>query len=87
MLNNEQIKKLLSMSDEELRKKIADAAVAAGADKFMTTRALSDVGRLRGLISALDERQVNDLLKKIGPDAASELSNASARFKVTNTAE
>ena len=74
MLNNEQIKKLLSMSDEELRKKIADAAVAAGADKFMTTRALSDVGRLRGLISALDERQVNDLLKKIGPDAASELS-------------
>ncbi|PWM69736.1 MAG: hypothetical protein DBX61_01125 [Clostridiales bacterium] len=74
MLNNEQIKKLLSMSDEELRKKIADAAVAAGADKFMTARALSDVGRLRGLISALDERQVNDLLKKIGPDAASELS-------------
>ena len=66
MLNNEQIKKLLSMSDEELRKKIADAAVAAGADKFMTTRALSDIGRLRGLISALDERQVNDLLKKIG---------------------
>ena len=45
MLNNEQIKKLLSMSDEELRKKIADAAVAAGADKFMTTRALSDIGR------------------------------------------
>ena len=74
MLNNEQIKKLLSMSDEELRKKIADAAVAAGADKFMTTRALSDIGRLRGLISALDERQVNDLLKKIGADAASELS-------------
>ncbi len=74
MLNNEQIKKLLSMSDEELRKKIADAAVAAGADKFMTTRALSDIGRLRGLISALDERQVNDLLKKIGPDAASELA-------------
>ena len=74
MLNNEQIKKLLSMSDEELRKKIADAAVAAGADKFMTTRALSDIGRLRGLISALDERQVNDLLKKIRPDAASELS-------------
>ena len=75
MLNNEQIKKLLAMSDEELRKKIADAAVAAGADKFMTARALSDVGRLRGLISALDERQVNDLLNKIGPDAASELSN------------
>lgn len=74
MLDNAQIKKMLSLSDEELRKKISEAAIAAGADKYMTARALSDTEKLRTMISALNEEQINALLSRMGPETAKELS-------------
>lgn len=74
MIDNKQLQKLLSLSDEELRKKVADAAIAAGADKYMTATALSDVTKLRAMMSALTSEQINAMLSKIGADTAAELS-------------
>lgn len=74
MIDNEQIKKLLNLSDEELRKKVSEAAIAAGADKYMTAHALSDMSKLRGMMSALTSEQINSLLAKMGPDKANEIS-------------
>lgn len=74
MFDNQQIKKLLSLPDEELRKKVSEAAIAAGADKYMTAKALSDVEKLRSMMSALTNEQINMLISKIGPDAANEIS-------------
>lgn len=74
MIDNRQLQKLLALSDEELRKKVAEAAIAAGADKYMTATALSDVTRLRAMMSALTSEQVNAMLSKMGADTAAELS-------------
>lgn len=74
MLDNEKLKKLLSLSDEELRSKVSAAAVAAGADARGTNAALADIGRLRGMLSALSAEQINAMLSKIGPEAASEIT-------------
>ncbi len=74
MLDNMQLKKLLSLSDEELRQKVSSAAVAAGADARSVENALSDVTRLRGMLYALNADQINAMLSKIGPEAASEIA-------------
>ena len=74
MINNSNIENLLSLSDSELRKKISDAAISAGADKFMTSKVLSDMPKLRAMMSALTPEQINAVLEKMGPNAASELA-------------
>lgn len=74
MLDNEKIKKMLSLSDEELKKKIYEATVAAGGDKYMTVRALADMQKLRTMIGSLNQNQINELLSRISPDVATELS-------------
>lgn len=74
MLDNEKLQKLLALSDEELRRKVSAAAVAAGADARSTSAALSDVARLRGMLKALSAEQINEMLSKISPQAASEIA-------------
>ncbi len=74
MLDNQKLRELLSLSDAELRKTISAAAIAAGADKYITAKALADVGKLRGMMSALTPDQVNAMLDKISPDAANAIA-------------
>ena len=74
MLDNSQLQKLMSLSDTDLRKKISEAAISAGADKFMTAKALADMPKLRAMMSSLTPEQVNTLLSQLGPDAAKELA-------------
>lgn len=74
MLDNEKLQKLLALSDEELRRKVSAAATAAGADARSTSAALSDVARLRGMLKALSAEQINGMLNKISPQAASEIA-------------
>lgn len=74
MLDNEKLQKLLALSDEELRRKVSAAAAAAGADARSTSAALSDVARLRGMLKALSAEQINEMLSKISPQAASEIA-------------
>ena len=74
MLDNEKLQKLLALSDEELRRKVSAAAAAAGADARSTSAALSDVARLRGMLKALSDEQINGMLSKISPQAVSEIA-------------
>ncbi len=74
MLDNEKLQKLLALSDEELRRKVSAAAAAAGADARSTSAALSDVARLRGMLKALSTEQINGMLNRISPQAASEIA-------------
>lgn len=74
MLDNSQLQKLLSLSDTDLRKKISEAAISAGADKFMTAKALADMPKLRAMMSSLSPEQVNTLISQLGPNAAQELA-------------
>ena len=74
MLDKSQLEKLKTLSDAELRKKISEAAISAGADKYMTAKALADVTKLRAMLSALTPEQINAALAKMGPNAASELA-------------
>ena len=74
MLDNEKLQKLLALSDEELRRKVSAAAAAAGADARSASAALSDVARLRGMLKALSAEQINGMLNKISPQAASEIA-------------
>lgn len=74
MLNSSHLENLLSLSDSELRKKLSEAAISAGADKFMTAKALADMQKLRAMMSALTPEQINAVLEKMGPGAASELA-------------
>lgn len=74
MLDNTQIQKLLSLSDEELRRKLSKAAIDAGADKFMTASALSDMQKLRGMISGLTNEQIKAIISRADPDTAAKIS-------------
>ncbi|MGN1121445.1 MAG: hypothetical protein ACI4RV_03685 [Eubacteriales bacterium] len=74
MLDNRQLKKLLSLSDDELRQTVGAAAIAAGADRNMAARALADTDRLRAMMSALSAEQINAMLAQIGPETANELA-------------
>lgn len=74
MLDHSQLQKLLSLSDTDLRKKMSEAAISAGADKFMTAKALADMPKLRAMMSSLTPEQINALLSQLGPNAAQELA-------------
>ena len=74
MLDKSQLEKLKALSDSELRRKISEAAISAGADKYMTAKVLADMPRIRAMMSALTPEQINAVLRKMGPDAASELA-------------
>ncbi len=74
MIDNGKFQKVLALSDEELRQKITEAAIAAGADKYKVTYALSDVSKLRNMISSLTPEQANALLSSLGPAATAEIT-------------
>ena len=74
MIDNQKINKLLSLSDSELRKKISDAAISAGADKYLTAKALADVGKIREMLENLTPEQINAVMARFGSCAASELA-------------
>ena len=73
MIDNSQLKKILALSDDELRKTISDAAMAAGADKYMTTKVLSDMAKLRGIVSSLTPEQLEKLMSKLGNEKVNEI--------------
>jgi hypothetical protein len=73
MIDNSEIKKLLALSDSELRKTVSDAAIAAGADKYVTASLLSDVKKLRMMLESLTTEQMNAILDNIGASAAEEI--------------
>lgn len=74
MFDHSQLEKLLAMSDDELRRKISDAAISAGADKYMTARVLSDMPKLRAMMSGLTAEQINSAVSKFGTGSAEELA-------------
>ena len=74
MLDKSHLEKLLALSDTELRKKMSDAAISAGADKFMTAKALADMSKLRAMMTSLTPEQINSVIEKLGPNAASKLA-------------
>ncbi|MBO4343813.1 MAG: hypothetical protein J5844_04055 [Clostridia bacterium] len=73
MIDSSEIKKLLSLSDNELRKTVSDAALAAGADKYVTANLLSDVKRLRTMLESLTTEQMNAIIENIGEQTAEEI--------------
>ena len=74
MIDNSKIQKVLALSDAELRQKITEAALAAGADKYKVTYALSDMSKLRNMISSLTPEQASALLASLGPAASAEIT-------------
>ncbi len=73
MTDHENLKKLLALSDDELRKKVTEAALAAGADKGQTDSALRDVKKLRGMLSSVTEEQMKALLAGLDEKRAEEI--------------
>ena len=74
MVDKSKIQKILSLNDEDLRKKVTEAAITAGADKYMTAIALSDMDKLRTMLGNLSEEQISALVEKIGKDTADEIA-------------
>ncbi len=68
------INNLLSLDDEALRKKLTDAAVAAGADKNQIALALSDMNTLRRLARGLTPESIDSLLNSFGKENAKKVS-------------
>lgn len=75
MFDKTQLEKLLELSDSQLRKKLSDAAISMGADKFKTAKALADMSKLREMMVALTPSQINAILEKLGPEAAEKLAS------------
>lgn len=68
------IDELLKLDDEELKKRITAAAVAAGADSKKILSALSDMQTLRRLASGLSQEQINSLLNTFGAENAKKIA-------------
>lgn len=84
MLDETQLQKLLTLSDQELRQRVLYAAAAAGADVRRTAAALGDMGRLRGMISSLKEEDIRKMTAKIDPNTLQTIVN---RLKQTEQTE
>ena len=65
MSNSENIKKILSMSDGEIKDKILQAASLSGADGAKILAAAGDIGRLKRTISGLSDADIERLISKL----------------------
>lgn len=70
MLSKDKFDRLLSLSDSELRKAVSEAAISAGADKFLVSGLLADTDKLRNMLSGLSSEQVEKMLEKMPDNAA-----------------
>ena len=62
MFDDQMLQRLRTLSDDELRGKVAKAAAASGIDAASLQSVLRDIPRLRGMLGALNAAQINALL-------------------------
>ena len=74
MINQEQVAKLLDLSDAELKQRILTAAAAAGADTSRIAGALNDTQTLRNVLSGLSQNDLDIITQRIGKDKAEEIA-------------
>lgn len=73
MLNNEDLQKVLSMSDGEIKKMIYAVTKAAGGDEKKADKLSSDIPNLKKLLSSLTPEQAEKLLNRTGKAKSEEI--------------
>ena len=76
MINQSNLSEFLNLSDEQLKKRLEQAAVAAGADKNKIALMLSNPERLRGIISSLTPEDAERMIKMFGKDKAQAIADS-----------
>lgn len=67
-LNKKSLRELTSLSDEELKEKIAAAAESAGIDRTRTSAYLTDIAGIKKKLNSLSDTQIKALLNALGED-------------------
>lgn len=70
MLDKNSIDEFVNLPDEQMKKRIRDAAVAAGADVEKVEAMLSDTSRLRNIVKTLTPEDAMRIINMIGADKA-----------------
>ena len=70
MLDKNSIDEFVNLPDEQMKKRIRDAAVAAGADVEKVEAMLSDTSRLRNIAKTLTPEDAMRIINMIGADKA-----------------
>lgn len=73
MINNNDIKKILSMSDEELQSKITDVIKVTGKNSDSVKNV--DIGKIKNVVSKMSEKDINALLLNVPPEKLDEIRN------------
>jgi len=72
-LDRETLAKMLALDDETFKKKIADAARAAGFESPQLAQIMKDVGSLKASLSNVSQTDLNRAATVIGTDKAEEI--------------
>ena len=67
-LNKKSLRELTSLSDEELKEKIAAAAESAGIDRTRTSAYLTDIAGIKKKLNSLSDAQIKALLNALGEE-------------------
>lgn len=74
-INKKTIQSLSSLSDDELKKKITDAALSCGVSRDTADKYLTDIGAIRKKLTSLSDRQIQNLLSALGEENVRKIKN------------
>lgn len=70
------ISKILKLSDEQLKKTVSDAAISCGGNEKDIKYALSDISKLRSAIANLSQKDIDNLIAAVGEEKAREIAES-----------
>ena len=69
-IDKNKLHSLANLDDETLKKTITQTAAQCGADTRKVSASLSDMGRLRATMMSLSEKDIEKILRAVGPENA-----------------
>ncbi len=75
-ISQDMIRKITSMSDDELKKAIGEIADALGASGTQKRMAMSNAGFIKRKISKMSKAEMEAFISKMPPEKAQELKNS-----------
>ena len=69
-IDKSKLNSLAKLDDETLKKTITQTATQCGADTRKISASLSDMGKLRATLMTLSEKDIEKILRAVGPENA-----------------
>lgn len=75
MIDKKELDKIKNISDDELRKSIAQVAQSAGLDSNTIGQMLSDIGAIRKTVSTVSQNDIDAIVRNIGEENVGKIAD------------